>query len=80
MGNRRGLNPIDNQSLLACIPDEDSMGLTEDEIKKEYGNRCGLLFHIEDFQKALLQLADDEVRSTHRTLPDRTQVPYYRRA
>lgn len=79
-GRRRGLKPIDNQSLLACIPDELSLGLTEEEIRKKYGERFGLLFHIEDFHKALLQLAGDEVRATCRTVVGGARVPHYRRA
>jgi hypothetical protein len=35
-GRGRGLNQIDRGCLLACVPDEDSVGLTEDEIKEEY--------------------------------------------
>lgn len=73
-GRRRGLNRIDKQCLLACIPDELSLGLTEDEIHKAYGERCGPLFHIEDFREALRQLVGTDVRTT-----DRKNVPLYRR-
>jgi hypothetical protein len=77
---RRGVRPIDNQSLLACIPDELSLGLTEEEIRKEYVERFSRVFHIKDFHEALLQLVGEQVRSTDRTLIDGTQVPHYRRA
>jgi hypothetical protein len=77
-GRRRGLNRIDKQCLLACIPDELSLGLTEEEIHKEYGKRCSPLFHIEDFREALRQLVGDDVRTTDRTV-DGKKVPLYRR-
>jgi hypothetical protein len=79
-GCGRGLKQIDKQCLLACIPDELSLGLTEEEIQKEYGKRCGRLFHIEDFHEALRQLAEDEVRTTHRTTVGGKKVPLYRRS
>lgn len=80
-GRGRGLKPIDERSLLACVPDELSLGLTEDEIRKEYGERCGLLFHIDDFHKALSRLTGGKVRATYRTVVvGELPVPLYRRA
>src|ERR1700689_1410290 len=79
-GRRRRPKPNDEQSLLACVPDELSLGLTEDELRKEYGERCGLLFHIEDFHKALSQLCGDKVRATSRTVVvGELPVPLYRK-
>ena len=77
-GRGRGLKQIDKQCLLACIPDELSLGLTEEEIQKEYGKRRGPLFHIEDFHEALRQLVGGDVRTTDRTV-DGKKVPLYRR-
>jgi hypothetical protein len=77
-GGGRGLNQIDRGCLLPCIPDEDSVGLTEDEIKKEYGKRCGLLFSDAEFQEVLRELTGNDVRTTDRTV-DGKKVPLYRR-
>jgi hypothetical protein len=77
-GRRRGLKPIDEQALFACVPDELSLGLTEDEIRRDHGERCGLLFHMEDFHEALSQLVGKKVRATYRTIGE-SQVPLYRR-
>jgi hypothetical protein len=77
-GRGCGLNRIDKQCLLACISDEFSLGVTEEEIHMEYGKRCGSLFHIEDFRKALRHLVGDHVRTTDRTV-DGKKEPFYRR-
>jgi len=77
-GPGRGLNQIDRGCLLACIPDEGSVGLTEDEIKKEYGKRCGLLFSDAEFHEVLRELTGNDVRTAQKTVGAK-QVTLYRR-